>query len=122
MRLAEKLVKTLILIVRPPQTFRDKLRPPPNVNLLVWYILIVKRFFDVGLAQTNLFKYALASIGFARQSVEETIWLFTGYGFFCIGLGFYLHLWGIVETEIEISNRFNDFIEEMRNMKKNIEK
>lgn len=122
MKLAGKLIKVLILMVNPPQEFRDRLRPPANENKWKWYLLTLKRFFDTGLAITNYLKYIIAIFGFTSNDVRTTMLLAGGYSIFCVILGYWWFIYGLVELENEIGNRFNFFIQEMRDMKKKVEK
>lgn len=120
--MTEKLVKILILIVKPPQSFRDNLRPPVGVSRFKWYFLILKKFFDTGLAVTNYAKYVIAIFGFTSNNVKLTMMIAGGYSIFCLWLGYVWYLWQLTELENEIGNRFNWFIQEVRDMKKHIEK
>jgi len=79
--------------------------------------LLYRRYFDQGYGILNYFKYFIILIGFERvlkDNLESTIWILIGYAIFCFIAGWaYIH-YGFWETEIELSNRFNPFIKEMR--------
>ena len=107
---------------RPPQTFRDNLRPPPGRNHLQWYGLTLRKFTETGFAITNIAKSFLIVVGIALNNVENATIMFVSYIVFSTWLGYVWHLWGFVEIENELSNRFNLFTREMRDMRKQIEK
>ena len=81
-------------------------------KLLLW-----KRYFDQGFGIFNYFKYLVVLVGFERalsHDLSSTIWILLAYALACFIAGWaYIH-YGFWETEIELSNRFNPFVTEMR--------
>ena len=89
-------------------------KAPPGFNPLLFRFLLWKRYFDTGLSLTNYLKYIIAFFGLASRDLGTTMWLAVGYAVFCQALGCAWHHLNLVRLEIEIGNRFNDFVKEMR--------
>src|SRR3990167_9908029 len=102
--------------------YKELFIKPDGVGIVKWYFLLARRFFDTGLAITNYAKYVIAIFGFTSNDVEKTMFIAFGYGIFCFFLGWAWYYWKFVEIDNEISNRFNLFTREMRDMRKQIEK
>ena len=77
-------------------------------------ILMQKRYFDAGLGLTNYVKYFIAFFAFASMDVSSTMWAVVIYGIGCYILGFCWFKYGWVKAEIEIENRYNLFVAQMR--------
>ena len=81
----------------------------------LYKILLLKRYFDVGLGLTQYFKYIVAFAGIFRIiDGFQALILVTLYLVFCFVLGFIWLKYGFYEIENEISNRFNPFQTEVR--------
>jgi len=80
-------------------------------------ILLQKRYFDLGYGITNYIKVVVAVIGIGEMATGSKplalIMLFL-YGIFCylVGLGYVKYGW--YTLDIEITNKFNLFVKEMR--------
>ena len=92
----------------------DPFKPPAGSKAAVFYFLLWKRYFDTGLALTVYVKWFIAFFGFASRNVNTTMIFAVAYAIFCFVLGWWWHKYNFVRLEIEISNRFNDFVSEMR--------
>lgn len=84
--------------------------PDKGYGKTIWTLLTLKRFFDTGFIQTGFLKLAVALFGLGSRDVEQTMVLGLLYGVFCLFLGFFWHLFKIVDAETAIGNRFNDFV------------
>ena len=76
--------------------------------------LLHKRYFDLGYGLTNLFKYALLAMGIASRDVTSTAILAVLYGIGCYFVGMLWVKWDFYTLDIEVSNKFNMFVDEMR--------
>lgn len=77
-------------------------------------INIYKRYFDTGLGLTNYFKYVIAFFGLASKNLKWTMIVAIVYGIFCFFLGWWWLKSDFYKAEIEVSNNYNLFVEEMR--------
>ena len=77
--------------------------------------------FNKGYGVTAPLKYLVALLGISTAIITEEIntVLIMGFGYviFCFILGYILYKVKYVNAEIEVSNRFNPFVGEMRNSK-----
>lgn len=84
-------------------------------------IAFVEACFNKGYAATAPLKYLVALIGISNAIVSEklliTLILGIGYVIFCLILGYILFRIKYVNAQLEVSNRFNPYINEMRNSK-----
>lgn len=84
-------------------------------------IAFLEACFNKGYAVTAPLKYLVALIGISNAIVSEnmrlTILLGIGYVIFCFILGYILFRIKYVNAQIEVSNRFNPYVKEMRNSK-----
>ena len=76
-----------------------------------------KAYFEKGYSLTNYLKYAIALFGLSSLNVSATMWMAVFYAVACylIGVGWYK--FNFIEAEIEVGNRFNLFVKEMRKNK-----
>ena len=75
---------------------------------------LYKTYFDTGFALTQYLKYVLLLFGISSLNVKATLILAAGYGIGCYILGWvWLHT-DFYKAQIEVSNRYNPFVEEMR--------
>ena len=77
---------------------------------------LIKAYFDKGLNLTNYVKYLIFFFGLSSQDVSSTMILGTAYIIFCFFLGFFWYKTNMVEAEIEVNNRYNLFVKEMRQL------
>ena len=77
---------------------------------------LIKAYFDKGLGLTNYVKYLIAMFGLATQDLNQTLIIAFIYFIFCFILGFIWFKFKFVEAEIEVGNRFNLFVKEMRSL------
>jgi len=91
-----------------------------NTKFKRWQIVfnLHKSFFDKGWGLTSYLKYLFAIIGLGSMLTGISIFtvLIVGvfYGIGCYVLGRWWKVSGMEAAEIEISNRFNLFVKEMR--------
>jgi len=77
-------------------------------------IVLWKGYFDKGISLTNYFKYFIALYALATQDLKNTLIFGVAYAFFCLALGIWWYKSDFIKAELEVSNRFNIFVEEMR--------
>ena len=89
-----------------------------NPNIKYYKLCLHKGYFEKGLSITNFFKYFIALFGVTNyayvSNVNLTIILLFGYLVGCYFLGWLWFNRGFFQAEIEVSNQFNLFVEEMR--------
>lgn len=77
-----------------------------------------KYYFDLGLGTTSLLKYLLAIIGIneAIQGISTQTLIFYGflYALSCYIIGYIMTYYDWVTASLEVTNRLNRFVEEMR--------
>ena len=96
--------------------------PPKNADSRKYKILLWKRYFDTGYGLTSYLKYGIALFGLSSLNVSQTLTLGIAYGLLCFVFGWIWYRYQFVEVENEISNRFNLFAREMREMKQRVER
>lgn len=84
--------------------------------------LLWKRYFDTGYTITSYVKYLIALFGISSLNVKDTIFLGLVYAVACLIIGYFWFNREFAELDNEISNYYNLFTREMREMKKNVEK
>ena len=81
-------------------------------------ILLWKYYFDKGFSLTNNFKYIIALFALhdvvVYQNVKTTIFLGTTWAIFSFFLGWWFYRKDWNSAEIEVQNRINPFVREMR--------
>lgn len=89
-----------------------------------WYnIALHKAYFYQGWGVTSMVKYAIALFGL--YSIGEDIpmkymvWIGIGYALFSYILGWLMYEYGFIQAEIEVNNRYNEFVKEVRAELKN---
>ena len=80
-----------------------------------WTAMLWKSYFDRGYGITSYLKYFIAFFGLTSRDVKTTFIIGIIYGLSCFLIGWLWYRYGLVETETEISNRFNPFVKEVRN-------
>ncbi len=77
--------------------------------------------FNKGYGVTAPIKYLVALIGISNAIVTEkmlvTILAGVGYVIFCFILGYVLYKIKYVNAQIEVTNRYDPYVKEMRNSK-----
>jgi len=73
-----------------------------------------KRYFDLGYGFTSYLKYFIAFIGLASRNVKWTMIIGVAYAISCYIFGWAWIKFGWYEAEIEVNNKFNKFVKEMR--------
>jgi hypothetical protein len=77
-------------------------------------LCLLKSYFDKGFALTNYFKYIIAFIGLASKDIKNTLLIAFVYAIFCFILGYFWFKSDFILAEIEVGNKYNLFVKEMR--------
>lgn len=87
-------------------------------NELKFKINLHKQYFDKGFSILNVFRYYIAIFGLGSVMGGIPLWitgvLLTSYLVFCYIFGWWWLNHGWFEAEIEVGNRYNLFVREMR--------
>lgn len=76
--------------------------------------LLLKAYFDKGFGVTNYVKYIVAFYGLSSRDISLTLlWAFI-YFIACFIVGWLWYKYRLTDTEVEILNRFNPFVREVR--------
>ena len=78
-----------------------------------------KTYFEKGYSLTNYVKYLIALFGLSSLNVKATLIMGFIYAVCCYFIGLIWLKFGWYEAEIEVSNYFNKFVQEMRKTYKN---
>ena len=92
----------------------DPFSAPHDVGFLRFKFILCKRYFDQGYGMTSYLKYIIALFGISSLDVKSTLIMGFAYAIFCFMVGFLWFKFGFFEIDTEISNRFNRFVREMR--------
>lgn len=98
----------------------DPFNSPTKTDRRKYKVLLWKRYFETGYGITGYLKYGIALFGISSLDVKSTLFLGLVYGILCFAIGYLWYKKRFVEVENEISNRFNLFMREMREMKDKI--
>ena len=79
--------------------------------------LLQKAYFDSGFSLTNYIKYLIAFFGLASADVKNTMIIAFIYGISCYFLGRHYITKGWLEQDLEIHNKNNLFVKELRERK-----
>jgi len=85
-------------------------------------ILLQKRYFDIGYGTTSYLKIVVGVFGVGKIITGDLIFtgiMIVGYALFCYLFGLLFVKFGWYTADIEITNRFNLFVKEMRKTYKN---
>ena len=86
---------------------------PSYYKLALW-----KAYFEKGFSALNIVKYLIVLgglwEGFATGNLRITLILGVIYIVFCFFLGWWMYRFGFWKAEIEVNNRINPFVKEMR--------
>jgi hypothetical protein len=75
---------------------------------------LYKAYFEKGYSLTNYVKYVIALFGLTSLNLKLTM-IFAGiYALSCFVIGWAWYHYGLIYAEMEVSNRFNLFVKEMR--------
>lgn len=77
-------------------------------------ICLLKNYLDTGMALTNYFKYVIAFFGVSSSNVKITLLLAFIYPIFSFFLGYWWLKSGFYKASIEVQNKYNLFVEEVR--------
>jgi len=82
-------------------------------------ICLWRAYFTKGEGMISYGKYLIAFFGLASQDLSTTMLLGLLYVVFSFVFGYVLYNSDFVRAEIEVGNKYNNFVEEMRrNLKK----
>ena len=76
--------------------------------------VLLKAYFDKGYGVTSYFKFAIAIFGVSSLNPKLTLSIFFVYGLLCFLIGWIWYKYGFAESEAEVSNKVNPFVQEMR--------
>jgi len=77
--------------------------------------MLLKAYFDKGYSVTSYIKYLIAYYGLVNR--DSNLMLIAAiYGVACFFIGWLWYKYKIVDAEIEVGNRVNPFVKEMRRM------
>ena len=77
----------------------------------------LKAYFEKGYGLSHYFFKLIAVFGLTSQQLTETFIMIFFYTIFIFILGFVWYHFGFVEAEMEVANRYNLFVKEMRKTK-----
>ena len=77
-------------------------------------ICLYKGYFEKGLSLTNYVKYLIAFFSLASQDIEAVLWMGGVYAILCFLIGWWWYRSDFIMAEIEVGNKFNKFVKEMR--------
>ena len=77
-------------------------------------LLLQKRYFDLGYGITSYVKLVIALFGLSSLNVKATMILAFGYAIFCYVFGWAWVKYGWYEVDLEITNKYNLFVKEVR--------
>jgi uncharacterized YccA/Bax inhibitor family protein len=86
-----------------------------ELNSYKYKICLHKAYFEKGLSVTSYAKYLIAFFGLASQDIITTLLIGIIYALLCYFLGMYWYKSDFAIAEQEVNNKFNLFVEEMRN-------
>ena len=90
-------------------------------SMKFYKIAFLEACFNKGYGTTAPLKYLVALIGISNAIVTERMLATAiagfGYVIFCFILGYILYSVQYVDAQMEVGNRFNPYIKEMRNSK-----
>ena len=92
------------------------------MELKFYKLCLHKAYFEKGYALTNYIKYLIALFGLSSLNVKATLSLGLGYAFFCYFIGLIWYKFRIIDAELEVSNKVNPFVREMRKKIKHYKK
>ena len=75
---------------------------------------LLKAYFDKGMSITSYVKYLIALFGISSLNVTATLIIGFVYGIACFFIGLLWFKLNIINAEIEVQNRVNPFVKEMR--------
>lgn len=78
-----------------------------------------KHYFEKGYGLTNYIKYLIALFGLSSLNVKSTMLMASGYSILCYFVGRWWYTSKAISAEIEVGNRVNPFVKEMRKYTKN---
>ena len=83
----------------------------------LYKLALLKAYFDEGYSVTSYFKYLIAFYGMASLDVKTTLTIGIIYGLSCFGIGWLVFITGFKDAMLEVRNRFDPFVKQMRNSK-----
>jgi len=74
-------------------------------------------YFEQGYSKTNYVKYVIALFGLSSLDVSTTMWAAFFYAILCYVVGREWYLRGFATAQMEVSNKYNKFVKDMRKRK-----
>ena len=89
-----------------------------KMALRCYKLLLWKRRFDIGYSTTGYVKYLIAFLG-VGAAIQDVPLIYIamaglGYGFFCLLIGWIWIRFGLLDTEIEITNQYDPLANQLR--------
>ena len=85
-----------------------------GTTMRLYNAMRVKAWFEKGYGLSHYLFKLIAVLGLTSGAVEATIYACIAYTIFCFILGFCWYHFHIVDSEIEVTNRYDPFVREMR--------
>jgi len=82
---------------------------------LKYKFCLLKAWFDKGYGLTSALKWLLAILGLNTGSTKQILILAFIYAILCFLAGFLWYKFNFIRAEAEVGNRYNYFVQEMRN-------
>lgn len=76
--------------------------------------MVVKAYFEKGYGLSHYIFKLIAVFGLTSQQLEATIWALIIYTILCFVVGFCFYHFGFVNAELEVRNRYDPFVKQMR--------
>ena len=77
-------------------------------------LILYKRYFEKGYGLTHYLFKLIAVFGLTSQDIAATGYMVAVYTILCFFGGWSWHHYGLMEKEIELNNKFDPFVKEMR--------
>ena len=102
--------------------FKIFFTPPANqagerVGMASYLFLLLMRCFEMGLNKLTYPKYIMVFFGFSSimsNDLGSAFWAAFWFGFVSLVLGFIWYFFDWERKNVEVGNKFNDFVKEMR--------
>lgn len=87
-----------------------------------YWLMKQKKYFDTGLSFTHYIKWLIVFFGITTMNVNAIMWMGVGYAIFSYVLGLALFRYGWVTAGQEVTNQYDIFVKELRELKAEMKK